>query len=388
LRVVKRALIIVLDSVGIGHAPDAADFGDEGSNTVGHIHDTVDGFSTPHLDQAGLRSAGLLAAGDATDHLNAPTWSWGCLTEISAGKDTTTGHWELAGAPVLQPFAVFDHFPDHLINEMEEASGTSFIGNYAESGTVILEQLGEEHLRTRSPILYTSADSVIQIAAHESVIPLKELYEICKACRKIADRERIGRVIARPFEGEVGGFKRTNNRHDFSLEPPRTVLNELTEAGIETVGVGKISDIFNGSGIQKSYPTASNAEGAETILNLLDRIPNSPELIFANLVDLDMLYGHRRDPVGYAAALEAFDEWLPELESRLSDDLLVIITADHGNDPTWTGTDHTREKVPLLVRKPGPASALGCRDSFSDVAATIAEWFSVSKSEVPGNSFC
>ena len=386
-RAVKRALIIVLDSVGIGHAPDAAAFGDEGANTLGHIREHVAGFSTPRLDRAGLRATEALAAGDTEPPHPVPTWSWGCLTEISAGKDTTTGHWELAGAPVLEPFAVFKRFPDTLVKEMEEASGVRFIGNYAESGTVILEQLGEEHLRTRSPILYTSADSVIQIAAHESIIPLEQLYEICKACRVIADRENIGRVIARPFEGEAGTFKRTGNRHDFSLEPPRTVLNELTEAEVKTIGVGKISDIFAGSGIQESHPTGSNAGGCETILRLLDRESNSPELIFANLVDFDMLYGHRRDPEGYAAALEAFDQWLPELEKRIFDEQLVIITADHGNDPTWSGTDHTREKVPLLVRKPGPSTALGTRKSYSDVAATIAEWFSLNDSEMPGNSF-
>lgn len=387
-RAVKRALIIILDSVGIGHAPDAAAFGDEGANTIGHIREKVAEFSTHHLDRAGLRAAEALAAGDILALSPAPIWSWGCLTEISAGKDTTTGHWELAGAPVLEPFTVFERFPEALVKEMEHAAGTSFIGNYAESGTVILEQLGEEHLRTQSPILYTSADSVIQIAAHESVIPLQRLYEICNACRVIADRERIGRVIARPFEGDVGGFRRTKNRHDFSLEPPRTVLNDLTEAGVRTIGVGKISDIFAGSGVQESYPTGSNAEGCDTILRLLDREADAPELIFANLVDFDMLYGHRRDPEGYAAALEAFDQWLPELEKQITDELLVIITADHGNDPTWSGTDHTREKVPLLVRKPGPSTHLGVRESFSDVAATIAEWFGLYESEIPGNSFC
>ncbi len=384
----KRALIIVLDSVGIGHAPDAAAFGDKGANTVGHIREAVPGFATPHLDRAGLRAAEALAAGDTETPDPAPAWSWGCLTEISAGKDTTTGHWEIAGAPVLEPFSVFSRFPDELVKEMEEAAGVQFIGNYAESGTVILEQLGAEHLRTGSPILYTSADSVIQIAAHEALIPVKELYQICEACRVIADRENIGRVIARPFTGEIGSFKRSKNRHDFSLKPPRTVLNELTDAGVKTIGVGKISDIFAGSGIQESHPTSGNAEGCETIIRLLDRDWNTPELIFANLVDFDSLYGHRRDPEGYAAALETFDEWLPQLEARITEDLLVIITADHGNDPTWSGTDHTREKVPLLTRKPGPPEALGSRESFSDVAAAVAEWFSLKQSERPGNSFC
>jgi len=383
----KRALIIVLDSVGIGHAPDAAEFGDEGANTIGHIRERVRGFSTPHLDRAGLRAAEALAAGENAPPTPRPTWSWGCMTEISAGKDTTAGHWELAGAPVLEPFTVFERFPDALVKEMETASGFRFIGNYAESGTVILEQLGEQHLKTGSPILYTSADSVIQIAAHEEVISLEQISEICRACRVIADREQIGRVIARPFTGTVGNFKRTKNRHDFSLIPPRTVLNELAEAGVTTTGIGKISEIFSGSGIQRSFPTESNAGGFEEILRLLDNQGDSPGLIFANLVDFDMLYGHRRDPEGYASALEAFDEWLPQLESRITDELLVIITADHGNDPTWSGTDHTREKVPLLVRKPGLGTPLGERKSFSDVAATLAHWFGMTDSRRWGTSF-
>lgn len=382
----KRALIIVLDSVGIGHAPDAAEFGDEGANTLGHIREKVAGFSTPNLDRAGLRAAEALAAGGSYDPIS-PTWSWGCMSEVSAGKDTTTGHWEIAGAPVLEPFAVFERFPEELVREMEAAAGTQFIGNYAESGTVILEQLGEEHLKSGHPILYTSADSVIQIAAHEDIISVDRLYDICRACRVIADRERIGRVIARPFAGSAGSFKRTKNRHDFSLEPPRTILNELNDAGVKTIGVGKISDIFAGSGIQTSFPTGDNEQGCDEILRLLDTRPTTPELIFANLVDFDMLYGHRRDPEGYSAALEAFDRWLPELERRLSDDLLVFMTADHGNDPTWKGTDHTREKVPLLVRKPGKPSDLGSRTSFSDIAKTIAEWFTLNEPETTGLSF-
>lgn len=372
---VRQALLIVLDSVGIGHAPDAADFGDEGSNTVGHIREGVPDFSIPTLDAAGLRHAESLAAG--TSIAGATTLSYGSLTEVSAGKDTTTGHWEIAGAPILEPFSTYESFPDELVAELEAASGVSFIGNYARSGTVILEELGEAHLETGEPILYTSADSVIQIAAHEEHFGLERLYDVCRQCRIIADRERIGRVIARPFLGEPGNFTRTANRHDFSLKPPRTILNELQDQGIATIGIGKISDIFAGEGISESHPTTSNAHGCEVIDELLATTTEAPRLMFANLVDFDMLFGHRRDPEGYARALEAFDAWLVTLIPRLSAETLLMITADHGNDPTWTGTDHTRERVPLLVHAPGATENLGIRDSFSDIAASLADWFDV-----------
>lgn len=371
----KQALLIVLDSVGIGHAPDAADFGDAGANTVGHIRETVSDFSIPTLDAAGLRAAEALAAGGTPAGVT--TLSYGCLTEVSAGKDTTTGHWELAGAPVKDSFATFETFPCELVAEMEAACGVPFIGNYAQSGTVILEELGEAHLESGNPILYTSADSVIQIAAHEEHFGLERLYEVCQACRVIADRERIGRVIARPFIGEPGNFSRTSNRHDFSLQPPRTVLNQLQDKGVKTIGIGKISDIFAGSGIDESHPTKSNADGCDVIDELLASPSSEPRLLFANLVDFDMLYGHRRDPVGYANALQAFDQWLANLLPKLDEKTLLIITADHGNDPTWTGTDHTRERVPLLVHAPGTPQNLGCRSSFADVAATLADWFQV-----------
>lgn len=369
----KRALLIVLDSVGIGQAPDAADFGDEGANTVGHIRETVADFSIPHLDAAGLRHAEALAAGEPLE--GETTLSYGCLTEQSAGKDTTTGHWELAGAPVEEPFATFEKFPDELVAEMESVAGVSFLGNYAQSGTVILEELGAEHLETGLPILYTSADSVIQVAAHEESFGLERLYEVCRQLRTIADRERIGRVIARPFLGSPGNFQRTGNRHDFSLVPPPTVLNHLQAANVETIGIGKISDIFAGSGIDHSHPTKSNAEGCETIDKLLATSPDRPHLLFANLVDFDMLYGHRRDPQGYAGALVEFDAWLGTLLPRLDDETLLLITADHGNDPTWTGSDHTRERVPILARFPGNPANLGVRESYADFAATLADWF-------------
>ncbi len=382
----KRALLIVLDSVGIGHAPDAAKFGDQGANTLGHIRETVPGFSIPTLDQAGLVCAEALAAGKPVP--DSPTsMSFGSLIERSAGKDTTAGHWEMAGAPVIEPFSTFDRFPDELVAEMEVASGVSFIGNYAQSGTTILEELGEEHLRTGHPILYTSADSVIQIAAHESTTPLESLYRICRACRKIADRERIGRVIARPFTGVIGSFVRTKNRHDFSLVPPATVLTRLSESGVHTIGVGKINDIFAGAGIESSYPTADNNEGCAVIDQQLAATHRTPHLIFANLVDFDMHFGHRRDPQGYADALESFDRWFNSLLPRLNDDILVMITADHGNDPTWHGTDHTREQVPLLVRAPGLPRNLGVRKSYADIAASLADWFEISAEGLAGESF-
>ncbi len=382
----KRALLIVLDSVGIGHAPDASDFGDEGANTLGHIRETVAGFSISTLDEAGLSAAERLASGQLVQD-STTTLSFGCLTEQSAGKDTTTGHWEIAGAPVTDAFTTYDQFPKELVDEMEAATGVTFLGNYAQSGTVILNELGEEHCRTGKPILYTSADSVIQIAAHEEVVPLDALYAICKSCRKIADRERIGRVIARPFLGEPGNFSRTRNRHDFSMTPPTTVLNLLSNSGTKTIGVGKISDIFDESGIDVSHPTANNEEGCNTIDRLLADPGEQSQLIFANLVDFDMLYGHRRDPVGYAGALEAFDQWLKTLLPRLDDDLLLIITADHGNDPTWPGTDHTRERVPLLVHEPGVIRNLGIRNSLADISATLADWFGLSDYDLAGHSF-
>ena len=381
----KQALLIALDSVGIGHAPDAAAFGDKGANTLGHLRETIPGFALPHLDAAGLIACEQLGAGEEPDIPT--TLSFGCLTEVSPGKDTVTGHWELAGAPLERPFATFERFPDSLLAEMEALTGESFLGNYARSGTVILEELGGEHVRTGRPILYTSADSVIQIAAHEAIIPVRRLYEICEALRPLADRERIGRIIARPFVGEPGAFHRTANRHDFAMRPPVTILNQLASAGVETIGVGKIGDIFSGSGISRSIPTQSNADGCAVLDRLLAESPTQPRFIFTNLVDFDSLYGHRRDPAGYAGAMQEFDDWFGTLLPCLNEDTLLIITADHGNDPTWTGTDHTRERVPLLVKEPGAARNLGVRSSFADVAATLAEWFGVAKDGLAGSPF-
>lgn len=375
----KRAILIVMDSVGIGHAPDAAAYGDAGSDTLGHIFETVADLQLPNLDRLGLSQA---RAGAATDLPVGPleradaaaTW----MTERSAGKDTTTGHWELAGATLEQPFATFTSFPSDLVEAIEAASGTHFLGNVAASGTEILERLGSMHQTTGHPILYTSADSVLQIAAHEESFGLERLYEVCQVARRVLDQRgiRVGRVIARPFNGSVAsGFQRTPNRHDYSLLPPATVLDAARAAGVTVIGVGKISDIFAGRGIDESYPTRSNAHGMETIDSLTAHLPSRDELIFANLVDFDMLFGHRRDPAGYARALAEFDHWLGGFLTRGHGGGFLLITADHGNDPTWRGTDHTRERVPLLtVASP---RSLTAGTPFSQVAELLACYFSL-----------
>lgn len=363
----KRALLLVLDSVGCGHAPDAEQYGDAGADTLGHILEHFPDLAIPNLRRLGWDR--ILGLGGE------PAASWGRMREQSAGKDTTTGHWELAGAILTEPFATFEAFPPELIEPIEKEAGVQFIGNYPASGTVILDELGTEHVATGKPILYTSADSVIQIAAHEEIIPVNRLYEICRIARAHADQYQIGRVIARPFAGENGTWQRTANRHDFSLLPPRTVLNALMEVGIPTTGIGKISDIFAGSGIGESFPTKSNAFGMETIDLLWAE--RREGLLFANLVDFDMLYGHRRDVGGYARCLEEFDRWLGGFLRKIEPEDLVLITADHGNDPTFPGTDHTREEVPVLLLDGGVARDLGVRGSFADVAATVADYFSV-----------
>jgi phosphopentomutase len=365
----KRALLLVLDSVGCGHAPDAAAYGDEGANTLGHILERRPRTRLPALESLGLPQALALARGEAPPP--PLRGGIGVLTERSAGKDTTTGHWELAGAEVDEPFATFACFPEELVRPIAHEAGVGFLGNRAASGTAILDELGAEHVATGKPILYTSADSVLQIAAHEAVIPLERLYEICRIARRHCDAWRIGRVIARPFVGEAGHFVRTANRHDFSMIPPRTVLNALAEAGVPVIGIGKISDIFAASGISESHPTKSNADGMATI----DRLwaERRDGLLFANLVDFDSLFGHRRDVEGYARALEEFDAWLAGFLPKIEPNDLVLITADHGNDPTWRGTDHTRERVPVFA--PNAHGLLGVRETYADVAATIAAHF-------------
>jgi len=283
-----------------------------------------------------------------------------------------------------EPFATFERFPDELVYAIEHDAGVQFIGNYAQSGTTILGELGPEHVRTGKPILYTSADSVLQIAAHEEVIRIDRLYDICTVARRHADRFRIGRVIARPFTGSEGNFSRTSRRHDFSMKPPRTILNAISESGRAVIGVGKISDIFAGQGVTESFPTENNAEGMRQIADNWEELTDG--LIFANLVDFDMLHGHRRDVPGYAKALAEFDDWLGKFLGRIAPADLVIITADHGNDPTYRGSDHTREQVPLFVLHENRAESLGVRETYADIAATLAEYFELPASWAVGKS--
>lgn len=367
----KRALVIVLDSVGCGHAPDAADYGDTGADTLGHLFERIPAFDLPHLASLGLYQ--ILGLGKPARLMEAAVWAR--LSEQSAGKDTTTGHWELMGCPLDEPFATCEKFSADLVAAIEQAGGVEFIGNYASSGTEILTRHGTEHLRTGKPILYTSADSVLQIAAHEQVFGLQRLWDLCKTTRALLDEHgiRIGRVIARPFLGSSPeDFRRSGNRHDYSMMPGETALKRLQAAGVQTIGVGKIHDIFAGSGISESHPTQYNAGGMTAIDRLWAAARQSPHFILANLVDFDSLYGHRRDPAGYAACLREFDEWLGGFLPKIQPDDLVILTADHGNDPYHRGTDHTREQVPLLALGLGRPPENGV---FSDVARCVESYF-------------
>ncbi|CAN5388958.1 phosphopentomutase [soil metagenome] len=376
-----RALLLVLDSVGVGGAPDAEAYGDAGADTLGHIFAQAPALRLPTLESLGLDGLKDGSPGKAATY----GASFGRMRPRSAGKDTTTGHWEIAGVLLAEPFATFNCFPGELVRAIEARCGLRFLGNRAASGTAILESLGPEHLRTGRPILYTSADSVLQIAAHEEIIPLERLLEICRIARQAADPYRIARVIARPFLGEPDDFRRTSNRHDFSMRSPRTVLDALAANQVPIFGIGKISDIFAGQGITESFPTASNHEGMEQIEKRWR--PELRGLLFANLVDFDTLYGHRRDLNGYARALEKFDRWLGTFLPRVSPNDLVIITADHGNDPTFPGTDHTREEVPLFVLHREAGRDLGTRKSFADVAASLADYFTLPESWPTGESF-
>lgn len=382
----RRVILIVLDSVGCGDAPDAAAYGDEGANTLANTARAVGGLRLPHLGRLGL---GYVTAIEGVPPDPAPQGCFGRLTEISAGKDTTTGHWELAGLPLLKPFPTYPHgFPPDVIAAFEQRIGRCVLGNYPASGTAIIAELGAQHLRTGCPIVYTSADSVFQIAAHEEIIPVEELYRMCQIARALLHGEHaVARVIARPFLGQPGNFWRTERRRDFSLPPPAdTILDVLKAAGKSVIGVGKIEDIFAQRGLTDSVHTTNNMDSVDAILNLL-ALPDEG-LIFANLVDFDMLYGHRNDPHGYARALEQLDARLPEIQGRLLDRDVLILTADHGNDPTTPSTDHSRERVPILVTGAHVRRgvALGTRASFADVAATIAELLGV-KWEGAGQSF-
>lgn len=369
----RRALVIVLDSVGCGGAPDAEGYGDRGADTLGHLYERIPDFSLPHLESIGLS---WVLGGDAASRTAGRAYA-SRLTPQSAGKDTTTGHWELMGCPISEAFYTCREFPRNFLAALEGVTGTQFIGNKVASGTEILVELGYEHLKTGWPILYTSADSVLQIAAHEEVFGLGRLYEVCKSARELLDRSgmKVGRVIARPFTGdEVSGFRRTGNRHDYSLVPGETVLDRLTGAGVDVIGVGKIADIFAGKGITVSHPTKGNEEGMGMISALWEKRPDREHLIFANLVDFDSLYGHRRNPGGYAQCLREFDEWLGGFLEKVGEDDLVLITADHGNDPYHAGTDHTREQVPCLVQG-AKGFDFGELRVFADVARCVERFF-------------
>ncbi|ANS74909.1 phosphopentomutase [Paenibacillus yonginensis] len=375
----RKISVIVMDSVGIGELPDAPNFGDAGSHTLGHILSTHPETQLPNLAKLGL---GNIAPIPPVEPAAEPLGYYGKMAEVSSGKDTMTGHWELMGLKIDTPFQTYpEGFPRDLMARFEQETGRKTIGNKPASGTEILDELGEEHMRTGAFIVYTSADSVFQIAAHEDIIPLDELYRACEIARRLTlePEHSVGRVIARPFVGSPGNWKRTPNRHDYAVSPPEpTVLNGLKNAGYEVVSVGKINDIFSGEGINRSYPTKSNEHGIEETLKLL------PEpftgMIFTNLVDFDSLYGHRRDPKGYAGALEVFDCALPDLMAATGEQDLLIITADHGNDPVHAGTDHTREYVPVLIYGPSlkqPGGGIGVRATYADLAATIAENFGI-----------
>jgi phosphopentomutase len=382
--VAVRTIILVADGVGCGGAPDAAAYGDAGADTLGNLARRMGGLSLPHLGALGL---GRLTAIAGVPPEPSPRGAWGALTEASAGKDTITGHWEMAGLVTTQAMATFPQgFPPAITDELSRAAGRALLGNKTASGTAIIEELGPEHLRTGALIVYTSADSVLQIAAHEEVVPLAELYRICEAARIIADRERIGRVIARPFVGQPGAFRRTYNRRDFALVPPApTLCDVVTGAGVPVVGVGKIWDIFAGRGVPTTIHSEGNDDGMRLTLEALASLTHG--LLFVNLVDFDMTYGHRNDCPGFARALESLDAWLPRLEAELRPDDVVFITADHGNDPTKTGTDHTRERVPVLAFGPRvTVRNLGVRSSFCDLGQTVAEALGVPRLAL-GTSF-
>lgn len=365
--------MIVMDSVGCGAAPDADGYGDRGADTLGHLFAEIPWLRLPNLDSLGL--AGLMGRRSAA--MIRERSSAFRLTEISSGKDTTTGHWELMGCPIKEALLTYESFPDEFVDALAKAAGTRFIGNKQASGTEILKELGEEHIRTGFPILYTSADSVLQIAAHEEAFGQERLQGVCHTARALLDkrRMRVGRVIARPFLGDsVGSFRRTSNRHDYSLTPGETVMDRLGKQDVKVIGVGKISDIFAGKGISESHPTKDNAEGMEVIGEIWRGSAKTDCFVFANLVDFDSLYGHRRDPEGYARCLMEFDEWLGNFLGKLTGDDLLVITADHGNDPYHSGTDHTREQVPCLVVSGGSFES-GELHVFSDVGRCVERYF-------------
>lgn len=381
----KKVVLLILDSLGVGALPDAHLFGEKDCNTLGNINQVVGGLKIPNLVKLGL--------GHIVPSLNntgePAIGAYGKMAELSKGKDTTTGHWEIAGILTKDPMPTFpDGFPPEIIETFQEMIGCPVIGNKVASGTQIIEELGPEHLATGYPIVYTSADSVFQIAAHEEVIPLEQLYEYCQIARRLlTGKWAVGRVIARPFIGLPGSFQRTANRHDYSLEPPSpTVLDALKAKGLQVIGVGKIHDIFAGRGLTESITTKDNLDGVEKTIEVWPRLKEG--LLFTNLVEFDSHFGHRNNPQGYAQKIEEFDNVLPKLLELVAKEGLLIITADHGNDPTTPSTDHNREYVPLLVYGKGisPGIDLGIRQTFADVAATLSEIFGLDFTG-PGQSF-
>ncbi|KOP78884.1 phosphopentomutase [Lysinibacillus sp. FJAT-14745] len=379
--------VVVLDSVGIGEAPDAANFGDVGSHTLGHIAEKMNGLTMPHMESFGLANIEPLQGMQATDK---PKAYYGKMQEASVGKDTMTGHWEIMGLNIDKPFKVYpEGFPAELIAELEKRTGRKVLCNEPASGTQVIEDFGKEHMETGAIIVYTSADPVLQIAAHEEIIPLEELYKICEIARELTLQPEylVGRVIARPFVGTPGNFSRTSNRHDYALKPfGRTTMNVLQDAGLDVIAIGKISDIFNGEGVTEAVRTKNNKDGMDKFAEVVRR--DFHGISFLNLVDFDANFGHRRDPLGYGNALQEFDARLPEITEAMTEDDLLIITADHGNDPTFPGTDHTREYVPLIIYSPrfNGGSELALRETFADIAATVAENFKVEAPEF-GKSF-
>lgn len=372
----KRVVLLVLDSVGVGALPDAADYGDVGSHTLGHIAEVVPGFDLPNLREMGI---GNIEGLPQLNPAKRPRASFGRMMEKAQGKDTATGHWEFVGVVMEEPFKTFpDGFPQEVIDEFCQAIGVEgVLGNRAASGTVIIEELGREHEKTKLPIVYTSADPVFQIAAHEDVIDVATLYDWCEKAYEIAIAAGLSRVIARPFVGTWPDYERTANRKDFTFPPPqKTVLNALQAAGVRTTAIGKIGNIYASKGLSDEIKTRDNDHGVEETINCL---ADREGLIFVNLVDFDAKYGHRRNPVGYADALMRFDDQLPVIVQAMDKGDLLIITADHGNDPTFPGTDHTREYVPLLVYEKGGENGvdLGTRATFADVGASVADFFGV-----------
>ena len=383
----KRAILVVLDSVGVGELKDAKLYGDEGSHTLAHVDEKCKGLNINELEKLGI---GNIEGVNGPKKYDKAMGAFGRCEEASKGKDTVTGHWEIGGVILEEPLNTYPNgFSEEIINEFKKrAKVEGILGNIVASGTQIIEDLGEEHVKTGYPIIYTSADSVFQIAAHEDVISVERLYEMCEIARNmLVDKWAVGRVIARPFIGEAPNFKRTSNRRDYALDPfNKTMLEYLKDANYEVAAVGKIEDIYNGKGVTSAVHTKSNMDGVDKTLEYMDTVKEG--LIFTNLVDFDMMYGHRNDPEGYGKALEDFDNRLQEIYSKMAEDDILIITADHGCDPTTSSTDHSREHIPVLVygKNVKPGVNIGTRETFADIGKTILDFFNV-QNELVGKSF-